>query len=80
LDPKTFPRNLKFSNFVTFGTKKSHRDWVEKYPGQSWEGPLFTAGQKNDQVRPSQGPSLAHALDTEAQTKLLQDFANGKIF
>jgi len=39
-------KNLNFFNFFTFRSKKFYCDWFKKYPGQSWIGPLFTAGQK----------------------------------
>jgi len=43
---KIFPKNPKFFNFFSFGSKKIPSGRVKKYPGQRRVGLLFTAGQK----------------------------------
>jgi len=41
---KISPKNVKFFNFFSFGSKKIASGRVGKYPGQSRVGLLFTAG------------------------------------
>jgi len=43
---KISPKNVKFFNFLPFGSKKIASGRVRKYPGQSRVSLLFTAGQK----------------------------------
>jgi len=43
---KISSKNVKFFNFLPFGSKKIALGRVRKYPGQSRVGLLFTAGQK----------------------------------
>jgi len=43
---KISPKNVKFFNFLPFGSKKTSLGRVKKYPGQRRIGLLFTAGQK----------------------------------
>jgi len=46
LNFKNFYKNVKFSNFFHFSSKKIASGWVGKYSGQSRVSLLFTAGQK----------------------------------
>jgi len=39
---ENFPQIIQFPS----QDKKISSDWVKKYPGQSHEGPIFTAGRK----------------------------------
>jgi len=43
---KICPKNIKFFNFLPFGSKKISSGRVGKYPGQRRVGLLFIAGQK----------------------------------
>jgi len=43
---KISTKNVKFSNFFPFGSKKISSGWLNKYPGRMQVGLLFTAGQK----------------------------------
>jgi len=43
---KISAKNVKFFNFFPLGQKKIASGRVGKYPGQSWVGLLFIAGQK----------------------------------
>jgi len=51
LDLANFPKNHKLKKKIPSTSKKISSGWVKKYPGQSWVGLLFTAGQKYAQVR-----------------------------
>jgi len=55
---KICPKNIKSFKFLPVGSNKMLLDQVEKFPGQSRVGLLFTAGQKYVQVGSGQCPSL----------------------
>jgi len=55
---KISPKNVKFFNFFTFGSKKIFSGHFKKYLGQRRVSLLFTVGQKQAWVGSGQGPSL----------------------